>query len=400
MNQKKSSVFQITLDVNLKGKNRNYTAMKGTMKKIVLGILFTVISGCVVFADDSYIGSISGSPSSLIKVGEQKFHMSDNPPDISMESEHVIITMHNDYYSVDATFYFYNGGSEVTVLIGFPDTNGTSRSDGLKYPDLDSFKTYVDGNQVPYVSGEDDIDLSESYDIDRGAPSGWNVKEVHFNKSQRRTTRVTYNASYGFANAGLSCGHDAYLGYIYGTGRNWKDSIGEIIVDCDLSDSPDICIRSISFNGDATEDNCGKPQSPSNFKMEWFTKDTLRLTAFNVDPKADYEELSLEMHDYGEVHENVYSYFADDFPATKETYRLINQKAIDKTDLRLLSSDQLRIKRNDFFAVHGRVFRSPDLQSYYKSIPSYKPNHDYTDSLLTDSELHSIDEIIQEEKLR
>lgn len=64
-------------------------------------------------------------------------------------------------------------------------------------------------------------------------------------------------------------------------------------------------------------------------------------------------------------------------------------------DLEGFSKPALRIWRNAVYARHGRMFASEDLQALFNEYVWYKPNPDYSDALLTDTDKANI-ALIQE----
>ena len=62
----------------------------------------------------------------------------------------------------------------------------------------------------------------------------------------------------------------------------------------------------------------------------------------------------------------------------------ITQRELAPYELLFLTSRQLRVMRNAFFARHGFVFQSADLQNIFALIPGYRPNPNFTEDMLTD----------------
>ncbi len=72
---------------------------------------------------------------------------------------------------------------------------------------------------------------------------------------------------------------------------------------------------------------------------------------------------------------------------------------LTKTELYGKSAEELRIMRNEIFARHGYIFKSQDLQEYFKSKEWYKPLHQDVTDLLTESDKKNIELIVEQEKL-
>jgi eukaryotic-like serine/threonine-protein kinase len=77
---------------------------------------------------------------------------------------------------------------------------------------------------------------------------------------------------------------------------------------------------------------------------------------------------------------------------------LVGGQNITEQDLTGLALGELRILRNAVFARHGRTFESPGLQRYYNSRSWYKPDADYTDDLLTDTDRANLQMISEAER--
>lgn len=70
-------------------------------------------------------------------------------------------------------------------------------------------------------------------------------------------------------------------------------------------------------------------------------------------------------------------------------------------ELSKLSSEELRIARNEIYARHGRIFDSPDLRSYFESKMWYKgtvPADSFDDGTLTDIERENVKLILAAEE--
>jgi hypothetical protein len=59
----------------------------------------------------------------------------------------------------------------------------------------------------------------------------------------------------------------------------------------------------------------------------------------------------------------------------------------------------VRLLRNEIFARHGRVFKDKALQAYFSSMPWYKPNAAFDDSMLTAIEKANVATLLAHEKL-
>ena len=85
----------------------------------------------------------------------------------------------------------------------------------------------------------------------------------------------------------------------------------------------------------------------------------------------------------------------EDYIIPESSKRILTEK-----DLEGLSSEQLRLARNEIFARHGRIFGSSDLQEYFESKSWYKGTADsseFQDSVLSEVERRNVDFILAHE---
>jgi hypothetical protein len=354
------------------------------MKRLVIQIIVMLSIKIFVFADDGYIGAVSGNAGALQADKNYTYHIIEGETEIAMEYEHVILNMYDDHYSVEADFVFYNNGEEKTVFMGFPESKGYQ---AREYKKLENFKTYIDGNEVQYICRPD----SGVYEI---GGLNWYVKKVNFKKNQFHLSRVTYNTGYGFANAGLYCGHEGSLAYTYGTGGSWYGPIGKIIIDI-VNNTSDIYITGLEF----CREQYDSSQQVKNFRISWQGQNILRLEADNVNPESTGEELSIDTQDCTELHSYEGIDKMDDVNTTTFLQRKV-EAGDTSFDLSLLTKKQLRIIRNDCYAVNGRIFAADDLKYYYESIPSYIKKQSYDENQLTDKQKALIEKVKEEESLR
>lgn len=63
-----------------------------------------------------------------------------------------------------------------------------------------------------------------------------------------------------------------------------------------------------------------------------------------------------------------------------------------------LFTEELRELRNEIYARHGRVFKDVELQKTFAAMNWYKPNPEYNDALLTETEKENLKLIVEAEK--
>lgn len=359
------------------------------MKKIISIITFITFFYLLnVYADDAFIRCYGGGVGN-VKSTDQFYELGQED-DIVMTSEHVFITMYDEYYTVDAKFWFKNEGNEKTISIGFPENNCVRFG---KREEFEDFKTYVDDKKVEvkkYLNPENDMfELS------------WHVKQVHFDKGQVLQTRVQYKCHYGTSASGLYFGNDGFFSYVYGTGKSWKGSIGKITVDIKNLTTTKY-IMNIGFLGKeyGSIDSYGvydyKPFPTGAYTFNWISPDTFRLEAENVEPEYSEECIDITIHSFDYIR-NWSNTFEGE---TAINARCNFTKAFMKYELCYMTEKQLRLARNDFYALHGREFKNKAIKDFYESILGYKIDKNYSDDLLSEEETKLIERIIEIENVR
>jgi YARHG domain len=68
-------------------------------------------------------------------------------------------------------------------------------------------------------------------------------------------------------------------------------------------------------------------------------------------------------------------------------------RSIATADVRPLTLEDLKLVRGIVFGKHGRIFKDPEIRRYLESRDWYKPNADFTNALLNDTERGNLDVI-------
>lgn len=162
----------------------------------VLG--FTVVAGMAA-ANDGWVGN-GGSPKLMAP-----------HPTVRMLREKVRIHVAKDKITVEAEFWFRNGGPTTSTNVGFPDES----SDPDGQPVLKNFRSWIDGKPVKtaFRSSENDGD--------------WHVKRVTFPKGKIVHIRDRYVTNIGVGRLGFKETFANYVSYVVHTGSSWKGTIGE-----------------------------------------------------------------------------------------------------------------------------------------------------------------------------
>jgi hypothetical protein len=319
------------------------------IKRLLFLALFYVLSPSNSFSDDSAVEIYSGTAklmsthSSIQMIGE----------DVTI----ILSTAAN--YDVDAIFRFYNEGKSTTVLVGFP-MSGFDPGEDYSAGEFKSFYTSVNNEEVS---------VSERYDqFERSGvliDAKWKVKEVYFPQNMETVTRVKYTAPYG-ERPGVN-----FVNYIIGTGASWHGNIGPSTFTVIFPDNLNLDLRS-PFSKNSVLLNRHVFTRTKN-KMVWITPE--------FKPK-EREFFSFDIYAYRQPWED-----------SQYSNKLVGSRLQEK-----LTLQQLKILRNEMFAVHGRVFTDPVLKKYFSSKTWYSPKEDFAESSLTSIERKNVKRILEYEK--
>ena len=354
------------------------------MKKVILFFTMIFVAGVSAFSDDARIRTVGGG-AGIVSEKDEHFEITEDK-DIAMVKELVSITLYDDYYTVDAKFWFKNYGSEKEIYMGFPTTK--------VFGPEQEFTSFINGKQVEIKKYKD----VHYEDYDYAAPE-WYVKTVHFDEYGSLVSQVKYSGRYGIINTGLYFGIDGWLPYIYGTGKSWKGPIGKITVDV-KNLSLKTYIKEVDFLHKKFGTNWDKfqPLPKDSFNFRWISDDTFRIEADNVEPASAKEAFELQLHHFN--YTNIEGQLKSN-PGENPIYARVDfTKWNIDSDLCFYTKNQLRFARNDFYALHGRSFASKDVKDFYESIEGYTKNPAYSDSLLSDEENKLVQKIVQIEKRR
>jgi len=290
----------------------------------------------IVFANESRV--ILGSSVKIID--------SENT-NIIMQEEEIIITLYREYYEVKVAFVFYNSGSAETVLLGFPvRTVAWDSPDRIEMAQLLDFQTYFDGNLITEYT----VIEEASYYRRHITTLRWFVREVTFPENSHTISKVIFRAPYS------QSGHVfTYAGYIFGTGRYWKDNIGEMTIIINHGD--DIRIDRVNIGNNR------------EYEFKWKANGKYKFFLENVEP---------------EINENIFIFVTpidiyspgDPFGTWAEgwiwdRYLLYD----DSRTRRLFTMDQLSLFINFFYAFHGYYFQNPRYRNYFQDIIFSHPSH-------------------------
>ncbi len=97
---------------------------------------------------------------------------------------------------------------------------------------------------------------------------------------------------------------------------------------------------------------------------------------------------------------NFYLLEEDGSLANGRKYPQVSERNLDASSLMGYSKAELKIMRNEIFAVYGYIFKTEPLKSHYGAMRWYKPQHDNVENLLTDIEKSNVQVIKQVEDLK
>lgn len=325
------------------------------MKKIILLSLFFVTN--FLFANDTYFFTSGGN---LIPAEESDVS-------VQMKSEVINLVFQPEYYEVTVDFNFYNTGSEVELLTGFPIFEEGSGDNGKIY----DFKCWTDGKLTDYS----DKPLENTQGNKSGILEKAYTRKINFPSKSTTKTKVYYKAEYGRDSS-------SYIAqYLYGTGSSWKDKIGEMTL---------IIENNLPYH---RPDEFVLPDENTDFKR--ISDNKWEAHFYNVEP--DYTDcITILLKDIidntGPKKFPLYGYrFQDDMA--------------EQSWLFWYTKPQLRILRNTIYALHGYPFESDDLKELFTKwgafwYPEYKENPDFSEDELSEIEKHNIDLILKEEQRR
>lgn len=343
--------------------------IKKTLRnKIFILLIFLFTSNA--FTDDTIYGILGKS---IVAVDVEK-------PDIELSEENVTLTLYPNYFEINVDFIFFNEGEEQTLIVGFPVTYGIMQAK------LYDFKVWINDEAVKreFNPIEQDKDGTPLIHIPatKDSKEWWTYKSdfaykfpVTF-KHGITTTKINYKNIYRLGPDMTS--DDLY--YYYGTASKWKNDLKKIELMV-INKSPySIFSENISYR---IED----------YKRTILSSDSYKITMLNIEP-VWFDSFEWNIRSINKAIEEFYN------EAEK-----IEQSDFDYTRSELgsladYSKAQLRIIRNAVYALHGYNFKSKDLQELFSMTSWYKPNHNYSDSLLTEKQKDFIKLIQQEEAKR
>ncbi len=339
------------------------------MKRNICIIIFGIIS-FVLFANDTYYYAAGGN------IIPPESHQTN----VEMVEEVIHIDLFDNYYSVTVDFTFFNHGTDENLIVGFPYL--LQEQGGTYSIRIYDFKTWVNDEIVTYSN--DKIELSgQGYGriiVDHAF-----TKNVFFPSEEITKTKVEYKAEYGRASSSYFLAT-----YYYGSGGAWHNPIGKMTIDIKNNVSTfDAWIYDIQMP------EIGYRNFPSNIAVEnhinW-ENNFLQMELFNIEPNENDTIAIWIGRPLWDLGPRVFS-------PNRFEYRT---HMLEDRTLRLLSSQQLKITRNAFYAFYGYNFRDENLKSFFQSFnPSwYVVDESFNENMITEIERININKILEEERKR
>jgi len=333
---------------------------------------------------------------------------------IAMRAEVIEITLRSNHYEVDVTFDFLNNGPEEKVNLGFPVERIYPYRENIPNEMAYDFKSYLNGEAISkYTIKNDSVEVFG----DRGAYSyiKWFVRNVTFPANSHTTSRVKYKAKYS---------HSAgpwVAGYIYGTGRFWKNGIEKMTVVVNHGD--DVLIDFVQFGEEVIGEGFNGGRAP---KFTWKANGSYIYELENVKPKNNTEQIRIYVVRFGSgIYGKYWGQFGisgDDFtqsnmrrgleinhdPENPDHMWVWDEHLLYKnpSDIQLFTKNQIRLFINFFFAIHGYDFKNPQYKNYFQNLEQlydknstkYTVNPNFSENDFNEIEKQNVNYLLNLEK--
>jgi hypothetical protein len=340
-------------------------------KYICIGIFLLI--NIAVFANDS-----------RVTLGRSVEVIDNENTNIIMLEEEIIITLYKSYYEVTVTFDFYNDGPAEDVLLGFP-VSATSPGTPPKENEMAqmiAFESYINEDLLTEYTIKEESSTDENgyyKTITR-----WYIREITFPENSHTYSKVIYKTPYN------ELGFETAAGYIYGTGRNWKDSIGTMNVIINHGD--DIIIDSVSFGLDKSYDS-----------FIWEADGTYKYIMKDIEPD-EKNRITIMIRSY-----DLDSEYEGQFGESWDGEWIWDRSLLydNFTDIKLFTKNQIRLFIDFFYAMHGYDFKEPLLKEYFQNMPpswhnkymNYKVNTGFSEDSFNEFERKNIDYLLHLESM-
>jgi YARHG domain len=348
--------------------------MKRTITLLVLLACWMIFSASAVLADGVTVYEVSGK--TIIPVQENNIRMANETVRVKDEK-------------VTATFTFKNvTDKQVAIKMGFPfkigeDPLSTGTFGGMK-TDL-KFIVKVNKSDVPATK----MAVADAYRQKTGEEYDFMYTwPIVFQPKEKKVVECSYNVQWG-DDLGLNGG----FSYIAKTGSLWKSTLDYADFYIELSDGTYRRFKSGRYNFKI---------SPPGYKLngqviEWhFT---------NWKPNTDFivsYDLILENEDGAivQIISNHFYYKKKTYDGDKRYYTIEDIEGYTAPPDELYGRFYLKVLRNEIYARHGKIFKSENLQRVFRNQSWYKPDPNFSESMLNEYEKANVDFILNYEKKR
>jgi hypothetical protein len=348
--------------------------MKKKLISVFLFIIFTAL-----YANDTFYYIAGGN---LIPAEQ-------NQTNVEMKEETINIELFDDHYTVTADFIFYNNGQDENLLVGFPYLLQTQQG-GSTNASIYDFKTWVNDKLIEHTNYP--IEIPEKGNGEIVINSAF-TKKVFFPSKEITKTKVEYKAGYGSAAPSYRI-----ASYYYGSGRAWYNSIGKMIINIKNKNS-----KYDEWIYDIQMPQIGYGNYSSNIPVENYVNwnnGYLQIQINTIEPNEN-DTIAIWIGD------PLWNIGPRIFRPERFTYRT---QLLSNRELAILSSSQLRILRNAFYAFYGYNFKDEYLKEYFRnfdkgnhsdSFPAwYVLNEKFNENMLSEIERNNINRILEEVKRR
>jgi len=368
---------------------------------------------CYVCLALSLLNGLAFSNEAWLAFGRNDEIINVRAANIAMRAEVIEITLRSDRYEVDVTFDFFNDGPEEKVKLGFPVERvypfHADIPDKMAY----DFKSYVNGEPIPkYTVRIDSVCVYEDGPTSIYSYTKWFIRDVTFPANKHTASRVTYKAEYS-DNAG-----PPVAGYIYGTGRFWKNGIEKMTVIVNHGD--DVLIDLVRFGAGADDESIRTP------KFTWKANGRYIYELENVKPKNKREQIFIFVVPFVD---GLYGKYWGQFGISGDYFTQSNmQRGLDikhdpenpdhrwvwdehllyknPSDIQLFTKNQIRLFINFFSAMHGYDFKNQQYKDYFQNLEQfydknstkYKVNPNFSERDFNDIERKNVNYLLNLEK--
>ncbi len=347
------------------------------MKWIILPLSLLTFSICLTppaLADGVSVREVSGH--TIIPVQQNNVRMANET-----------VRVKND--RVTASFTFENiTDKQVSIRMGFPFRSGDDPMSVGTFEYIDETKlkfiVKVEKAEVPVTRQA----VNESYKQKTGEQYDFMYTwPIVFQPKEKKVVECSYNVQWG-DDLGMNGGFT----YIAKTGALWKSTLdyADFFIELDKRTYSDY--KSGRYNFKIT---------PAGYKLNG---NTIEWHFTNWKPTADftvaYDQI-LHNEDGAVVQRMIGLFdFKKKYDGDKKYYTVDDLRENNAPQDEFYGRFYIKILRNEIYARHGRIFKSENLQRAFANQRWYKPNPNFSESMLNKYEKANVDFILNYERKR